>query len=265
MARRYAWITTAAGGPTGVTAVARDDGLQRRGAGGHRQSRTERVAACLLRAGTGHHRDELLGRRECRVVEHEPLTAGASHVPAVHHQLVGRGDADRGGGRLEAGDPRGALPGDRVRPGLDQPLQPVGGLATPVVGQQRGVALRRGLRPVGGLLLAPGHGERLREATYVLHQVAEGVLRARSRVAELVVAHSVHQSGHLAGGRSEVVHHRLLTNRVTRTDRPAVRDSSVLHEAVEHPEARAAAVESPLASPPERSAVDRLRGRRALS
>jgi len=63
--------------------------------------------------------------------------------------------------------------------------------------------LWRRLRPADGLLLAPGHRERFGEPSDVVQQVAQGVPSAGSRVAELVVAHPVHESGHLAGGGFE--------------------------------------------------------------
>ena len=148
--------------------------------------------------GPREHGGELLHAAQRRVVDGERLRRGARQVPAVHDDLVEGDEPADLAGHLDGPGLGHARPRRRVLPGDGERLDGGGDPIPPVVAEPRAVT---GRRVVGHRqrFLGRRPRERCGEATDVVEQVGDAVVRARRRVVELLVGDAAHEGGELAG------------------------------------------------------------------
>ena len=170
---------------SGVTRPARPDpGPPARGPGPagarrrHLAGRPERDLRARRRVRAGEHAQERQRRVQHLRLGLIRLPGGAGHVPAVHHQFVGDGDADRLGGRVLVGDPGHPGPGVWLGPGLGQRGEIGRDPFPPVRGQPGRVPRGRPVDVRAGDVLLRRGPEGQRQPAHMLDQVTEGVRRA---------------------------------------------------------------------------------------
>ena len=144
--------------------------------------------AGLLLARSGELRDEAVHRLQGGLVARVVLAARPGDVPPVDDELVEGDDPGHLAGQVDTAGPGHARPGvgrtPRLRQageiGLDASAPPLLEART-VTGRGRPAGVCAGLRR--------GLGERDRQPTDVVEEVAERVVRARRRVGERIVGH----------------------------------------------------------------------------